>query len=647
MHGFNDRKRKVMQLDVDTDDKEEREMTQQPRARFAALDSSADQGDLMDDEVPGSVKADTTAATAQVLLPPQQQPGDLNHITSHTHPRMANPALAAATRGRHRAEAKAAGGPAATDTASGAEEGHQDSKELFNETGVPIEPFNLDREREEGHFDAGGGYIPHNFPQVKDAWLESVDSAGGIQGTGGDLSVDDPGAHPANDEDVQPAPPELPAQALKRYRQTVLELLHAGETVPAALRRLSEAGKLQGGVNPPGSPTLDQKLEKKLGGFGQNSGVHPAQHKPKKGSQTPSQQNSAAIVPENSAGFERLTEAAEVLLDHGQTNVYSWTREQAQRQFRHLDNQQQQQPASQSSKSEAALPSEQPHAVDPQTYQASTAGELTYGKDKAHDMLKLKRQELSSEANGGLAQPQDVTGRAAMAPSGLGSAAQFVDESTQPSKPHQVKSQSHKAQMNSPQTSSQPAPVINAVGASSNYTKQSLTPVGSSNPPPHAAQGGAPAAPISTQSQNHHVTSSNVDMASHDAAAAADERGLEGTTTRLDKPGLSDPQDIALPGYQVEALGRAQGRKAGARDQNKPQDLTGTPAEVGQGNLPGAPVGSAERPIQKIGATDVPHHTAVEPSYHKAPVTKGKEDASYKQAASAFTVSPTADADQQ
>ena len=35
-----------MQLDVDTDDKEEREMTQQPRAKFAALDSSADQGML-------------------------------------------------------------------------------------------------------------------------------------------------------------------------------------------------------------------------------------------------------------------------------------------------------------------------------------------------------------------------------------------------------------------------------------------------------------------------------------------------------------------------------------------------------------------------------------------------------------------------
>ena len=59
--------------------------------------------------------------------------------------------------------------------AAGAEEDMQDSREQFNETGVPIEPFNLDREREKGQFDAGGGYIPNNFPQVKDAWLDSID----------------------------------------------------------------------------------------------------------------------------------------------------------------------------------------------------------------------------------------------------------------------------------------------------------------------------------------------------------------------------------------------------------------------------------------------------------------------------------------
>ncbi len=98
MSAFNDRKRKVMQQDVDTDDKEERFVTQQPRAKFAAMDSSADQGmlkaghqiqakcmqsckgvavlgDLLDDEVPGSVRTDTATATAQDLLPPHQQRG--------------------------------------------------------------------------------------------------------------------------------------------------------------------------------------------------------------------------------------------------------------------------------------------------------------------------------------------------------------------------------------------------------------------------------------------------------------------------------------------------------------------------------------------------------------------------------------------
>ncbi len=76
-------------------------------------------------------------------------------------------------------------------------------------------------------------------------------------------------------------------------------LLHLFVTLGfGTCRRLSEAGKPQGGVTAPGSPTLDQKLEKKSGGFGQDSGVHPAPNKPKKGSQTPSQQGPAASVPE-------------------------------------------------------------------------------------------------------------------------------------------------------------------------------------------------------------------------------------------------------------------------------------------------------------------------------------------------------------
>ena len=82
---------------------------------------------------------------------------------------------------------------------------------------------------------------------------------------------------------------------------------------------------------------------------------------------------------------------------------------------------------------------------------------------------------------------------------------------------------------------------------------------------------------------------------------------------------------------QVEALGRAHGRKAGARDQNKPQDLVGVPAEPGQGQMPGAPLGSAERPVHVVGATDVPHGTAVEPSHKQALPTGNEEDLSNKQ----------------
>ena len=37
--------------------------------------------------------------------------------------------------------------------------------------------------------------------------------------------------------------------------------------------------------------------------------------------------------------FDQLTEAAEVLLDHGETNVYSWTRQQAQQQAQHAKHQ--------------------------------------------------------------------------------------------------------------------------------------------------------------------------------------------------------------------------------------------------------------------------------------------------------------------
>ena len=53
---------------------------------------------------------------------------------------------------------------------------------------------------------------------------------------------------------------------------------------------------------------------------------------------------------------------------------------------------------------------ENAHRVDPQTFQASTAAELTYGKDKARQMLDLKRDSSRADEGGRLSHPQDVTG---------------------------------------------------------------------------------------------------------------------------------------------------------------------------------------------------------------------------------------------
>ena len=52
--------------------------------------------------------------------------------------------------------------------------------------------------------------------------------------------------------------------------------------------------------------------------------------------------------------------------------------------------------------------------MDPGTFQASTAGELTFGKDKARDMLKLKKAGQDNQASTGLAHPQDVSGTVAV-----------------------------------------------------------------------------------------------------------------------------------------------------------------------------------------------------------------------------------------
>lgn len=106
------------------------------------------------------------------------------------------------------------------------------------------------------------------------------------------------------------------------------------------------------------------------------------------------------------------------------------------------------------------------------------------------------------------------------------------------------------------EASTQPALVINPVGASSNYTNAGFTSV---NKPTAATQGQgtAVAAPSSScaGSDTHVVSGKHVDQAHHgEAKTTADEPSAEMNTSQLDRPGLAGPQGTALPGYQVCCL---------------------------------------------------------------------------------------------
>lgn len=50
------------------------------------------------------------------------------------------------------------------------------------------------------------------------------------------MSTDKPHAQPKNGDAVAAAPPELPAQDLKQYKEAVMRLLQHRETIAAALR---------------------------------------------------------------------------------------------------------------------------------------------------------------------------------------------------------------------------------------------------------------------------------------------------------------------------------------------------------------------------------------------------------------------------
>ncbi|KAL3004666.1 hypothetical protein AAZX31_08G177200 [Glycine max] len=114
-----------------------------------------------------------------------------------------------------------------TNDLSAAEVTYEDN-ENFVDDGIQIEPFNLEKEREEGYFDAAGNFVEYiRENEIKDAWLDNVE----VDPKYAALS-----SVATDDEDE--GPPDLSSKDIGIMKRRIANVLEPGETVLQALRRL-------------------------------------------------------------------------------------------------------------------------------------------------------------------------------------------------------------------------------------------------------------------------------------------------------------------------------------------------------------------------------------------------------------------------
>ncbi|KAL1336252.1 hypothetical protein AAHE18_10G048800 [Arachis hypogaea] len=141
-----------------------------------------------------------------------------------------NPQVAAKERAKRRTQITSelftddTGG--ASNDVTAAEVTYEDN-ENFVDDGIQIEPFNLDKEREEGYFNAAGNFVEYvREKEIKDAWLDNVEvdpkyAALSYEATNEEEEVED-----------------LSSKDIGTMKRRIANALEPGETVLQALRRL-------------------------------------------------------------------------------------------------------------------------------------------------------------------------------------------------------------------------------------------------------------------------------------------------------------------------------------------------------------------------------------------------------------------------
>lgn len=172
------------------------------------------------------------------------------------------------------------------------------------EAGGAMEAFNMEAERKEGHFDDDFNYVwkrkGEDPDDINDAWLGEVDSAGE---TAEKVEKRRRLLQRQIETQQQPDDAEVDRAALLRQMTAVIQ---PGETVAAALRRLSSSG---GGKAAAAKAGVGKR---KAAG----DGAPPAP--------APGASREQLLARQH---FEDLTEAADALLRAGRFDVYSQKRE--------------------------------------------------------------------------------------------------------------------------------------------------------------------------------------------------------------------------------------------------------------------------------------------------------------------------------
>ncbi|TKW11619.1 hypothetical protein SEVIR_6G243700v4 [Setaria viridis] len=190
---------------------------------------------------------------------------------------MLNPELAAERRARQR-HGQVRDGDEAKGGASdikGFEVRYSDGVN-FVDDGIRIEPFNLEREREEGYFDENGNFVEYaRGNEIKDAWLDSVEVDPTFV-----AKVQNKGKEKV--EEFQ----DLSSDDIGRIKRQIANMLEPGETIMQALKRLKGTSTDKRGKMSEGTKCI----------------------------------------------FDELTEAAVKLMENGDYNVYSDDRETFERE---------------------------------------------------------------------------------------------------------------------------------------------------------------------------------------------------------------------------------------------------------------------------------------------------------------------------